>query len=312
MSKTIYITEPIDERALEVLPEEGYNVVLPGDEPDDWDTIEAIVVRGQVQVDRSMMDRCSNLRVIVRNGVGVNNIDVEYATEKGIQVLNVPGVNAATVAEHTLGLMLLIVRGMYRLIREVKQDNYDYRQEYKGHELRKLTLGLIGKGDIGSRVAESAAVFGMDVIYTSRSEGDRSEGYRSMDELLAKADVISLHLPLTDESRGTINEAALGKMKSGSYLINTARAEIVEEKPLLAALESGKLAGYASDLMVKGDEDTVRQLVNHDRVLITPHAASLTELTYYELSERGLRHVKEFLAGKKMEEVYRVNEVANH
>ncbi|MGB3799195.1 MAG: NAD(P)-dependent oxidoreductase [Lewinella sp.] len=309
MPKTIYITEPIDERALKVLPNDEYTLIMPEDEPADWEAIQAIVVRGQVQVDRKMIDRCPNLQVIVRNGVGVNNIDVEYATERGIQVLNVPGVNAATVAEHTLGLMLLTVRGMYRLIREVKADNYDYRQEYTGHELRKLTLGLIGKGDIGTLVAERAAVFGMDVIYTSRSEGDRSDGYRTMDELLSTADVVSLHLPLTDESRGTIDGQAFDKMKSGSYLINTARAEIVEEEALLAALDSGKLSGYASDLMVKGDEATVNRLVNHDRVIITPHAASLTELTYYELSERGLRHVQDFLAGKEIDGAYLVNDV---
>ncbi len=307
MKPIIYIVEPIDGRALKVLPVKDYTIVLSGEEPSDYGGIRAIIVRGQVQVDRSLIDRCPNLQVIVRNGVGVNNIDVEYATERGIQVLNVPGVNAATVAEHTLGLMLLIVRGMYRLIREVKADNYDYRQEYSGRELRGLTLGLIGKGDIGSRVAASAGAMGMTTVYTSRTSGDRSHGYRTMDELLSIADVVSLHLPLTDSSRGMIDEEALNRMKQGSYLINTARGEIVQEKALLAALESGKLSGYASDLMVKGDEETVRKLVHHPKVLITPHAASLTELTYYELSEQGLQHVKDFLTGHSIDQLYRVN-----
>ena len=307
MPKTIYITEPIDERALSVLSKDEFTLLLPDDEPSDWEAIEAIVVRGQVQVDRSLIDRCPNLKLIVRNGVGVNNIDVDYATERGIQVLNVPGVNAATVAEHTLGLMLMIVRGMYRLVREVKENNYDYRNEYQGRELRSLTLGLIGKGDIGSRVAKLATEFGMDVVYTSRSGGDRSDGYRDRDELLATADVVSLHLPLTEETDGLIDEGAFEKMKSGSYLINTARGEIVVGSALLQALESGKLAGYASDLMVKGDEQTVSKLVNHPAVLITPHAASLTELTYYELSERGLRHVRDFFAGVAIPNEFQVN-----
>ncbi|PPK85085.1 D-3-phosphoglycerate dehydrogenase [Neolewinella xylanilytica] len=307
MKPVVYIMEPVDERALKVLPEKDFTLVLPDAEPADWADIQALVVRGQVAVDRELIDRCPGLRVIVRNGVGVNNIDVAYATERGIQVLNVPGVNAATVAEHTLGLMLLLVRGMYRLIREVKENNYAYREEYKGRELRGLTLGLIGRGDIGSRVADSAAVFGMEVIYTSRSGGDRADGYRSREELLASADVVSLHLPLTEETDGLMDAVAFEKMKTGSYLINTARGEIVVGNALLAALESGKLAGYASDLMVKGDEDTVNQLVNHNRVLITPHAASLTELTYYELSERGLRHVKDFTEGKAIPEEFRVN-----
>ena len=307
MPPTVYITEPIDERALSVLPDNRFAVIMPDAEPSDWEAIEAIVVRGQVQVDRSLIDRCPHLKLIVRNGVGVNNIDVDYATERGIQVLNVPGVNAATVAEHTLGLMLMSVRGMYRLVREVKENNYDYRNAYQGRELRSLTLGLVGRGDIGSRVAKLAAEFGMDVIYTTRSGGDRTDGYRDRDELLAAADIVSLHLPLTESTDGLIDDAAFAKMKPGSYLINTARGEIVVGSALLQALESGKLAGYATDLMVKGDEDTVSRLVNHPAVLITPHAASLTELTYYELSERGLRHVRDFFARTSIPDEYRVN-----
>ncbi|NJB85882.1 phosphoglycerate dehydrogenase-like enzyme [Lewinella marina] len=309
MKHLVYLLEPVDERALKELPTERFEVIPAGDHPADFTAVRAIVVRGKEQVDRALIDRCPGLKVIVRNGVGVNNIDVDYATQRGVQVLNVPGLNAATVAEHTLGLMLLLVRGMYRLVNEVKAGNWDYRLEYAAPELRGLTLGIVGKGDIGQRVAAGAGALGMSVRHSSRQPGDRAQGYRELPELLAECDVVSLHLPLTDGTRGMIGADALRQMKAGSYLINTARGELVDGPALLAALQSGHLAGYASDLMVSGDAATVRQLVAHPNVLITPHAASLTELTFYELSERGLRHVAEFLDGKPIGEEYRVNRI---
>ncbi|THH36524.1 2-hydroxyacid dehydrogenase [Neolewinella litorea] len=309
MKHLVYLLESVDERALQELPADRFTVIPPGQQPDNFAAVNAIVVRGKEEVDRALIDRCPQLSVIVRNGVGVNNIDVDYATQRGIQVLNVPGLNAATVAEHTMGLMLLLVRGMYRLINEVKAGNWDYRLHYTAPELRGLTLGIVGKGDIGQRVAASAGAMGMQIRYSSRQAGDRSAGYRELPELLTECDVVSLHVPLTDGTRGMIGPDALKLMKAGSYLINTARGELVNGPALLQALESGHLAGYASDLMVSGDADTVRQLVVHPNVLITPHAASLTELTFYELSERGLRHVADFFSGNTIEAQYRVNAV---
>lgn len=309
MKPVVLILEPVDERAYDILPSDRFAVVRPGNSPADFADVQAIVTRGKEEVDREFIDRCPRLRVIVRNGVGVNNIDVDYATERNIQVLNVPGLNAATVAEHTLGLMLLLVRGMHRLVREVKAGNWDYRLQYSGRELRGLQLGIIGMGDIGKRVAELAGAVGMKVTYTSRVRGDRASGYRERSELLAESDVISLHVPLTPGTRGSFDAEAFAQMKQGSFLINTARGEIVDGPALLDALETGRAAGYGSDLMVHGDEETVRDLLAHPDVLITPHAASLTELTFYELSERGLRHVSDFLTGNEINEVYRVNRV---
>ncbi|MBB4080503.1 phosphoglycerate dehydrogenase-like enzyme [Lewinella aquimaris] len=302
MKPVVYILESVDERALSRLPTDRFTIVMPGEEPEDFAAVRAIVVRGKEQVDRALIDRCPHLSVIVRNGVGVNNIDVDYATARGIQVLNVPGANADTVAEHTIGLMLMLVRGMYRLVREVKQGNWNYRDAYAGQELRQLKLGIIGMGDIGQKVGGIAGAMGMKISGASRNQIQR-------ERVLADSDVVSLHVPLTDQTRDMIDAAALSRMKPGAFLINTARGEVVDAQALLEALESGHLGGYGSDLMVAADDDLRQRLLDHPKVLITPHAASLTALTFFELSDRGLRHVADHLGGVEVEAVYRVNEV---
>ena len=306
MKPTILFLESVDPVAYSLLPPEEYAVILPGAEPSDHGEVAAIVTRGKGAVDRPLIDRCPALKVIVRCGVGVNNIDVDYATTRGIQVLNVPGVNAATVAEHTLGLMLLSVRGMYRLVQEVKQSNWDYRSTYAGKELRGLKLGIVGRGDIGKRVGGVAGALRMEVRYARRHRSDTAEGHLPLADLLAQSDVVSLHVPLTAETRHLIGADALANMQAGSYLINTARGEIVDAAALLDALERGHLAGYASDLL-SGEGEVQQRLVTHPSVLITPHAASLTALTFRELSERGVRHVVEYLGGGTIREKYRVN-----
>jgi phosphoglycerate dehydrogenase-like enzyme len=276
----------------------GYQ--LPGSESDRT-RVRALVLRGGVQLDKKLLDSYPKLEVVARCGVGVNNIDVEHCTERGIQVLNAPGVNAATVAEHTIGLMLLLVRGMYRLLREVKEGNWDYRQTYAGQELRGLRLGIIGPGDIGKRTGAVAGAMGMTVNYVGRDAQERQR-------ILTESEVVSLHLPLTARTHHLIDGTAFGSMREGAYLINTARGEIVEPRALDAALESGKLAGYASDLMVGGDDSLQQRLIARPNVLITPHAASLTALTFREMSELTVSNVVRYLKGESISHTNRVND----
>jgi D-3-phosphoglycerate dehydrogenase len=297
MSAVVHFLETVHPAALDQL---DLPYQLP-DSEEDGTRARALILRGGVQLDRNLLDRYPSLEVVARCGVGVNNIDVDYCTERGVQVLNAPGVNAATVAEHTIGLMLLLVRGMYRLVREVKDGNWDYRKTYAGQELRGLQLGVIGPGDIGKRTGAVAAAMGMEIDYAGRDEDD-------LRRLLASSDVISLHLPLTETTHHLIGAATFGRMKDGAFLINTARGEIVDAKALADALESGRLAGYASDLMVGGDDELRRKLIAHPDVLITPHAASLTALTYREMSELTVGNVLRFLGGGEVETKFRVNQ----
>ncbi len=307
MKPTILFLEPIDPEALALLPLDQYTVVLPGVTNPDYSGVRAIITRGKEQVDRPLIDQCPQLEVVVRCGVGVNNIAVAYATNRHIAVFNVPGINAATVVEHTLGLMLMLVRGMYRLVQEVKAGNWAYRDAYQGKELRDLRLGILGSGNIGQRVGGAAGAMGMKVRYAQRSPQEAPTGDRlPLHELLAGSDVLSLHLPLTDETSGIIDAAAIARMPAGSFLINTARGELVDPKALLSALESGHIAGYASDLGV-GDATIGQQLLAHPAVLITPHAASLTALTFREMSKRSVQHVVDHFRGQAVADCYRVN-----
>ncbi|CAH1002509.1 Hydroxypyruvate reductase [Neolewinella maritima] len=291
MKPTILFLESIDPAAMSLLAPAAYDIVLPGSPLADYSNVQAIVTRGKGRVDRALIDRCPALRVIARCGVGLDAIDVDYATTRGVQVVNVPGANAATVAEHTLGLMLMLVRGMYRLVREVKDDNWDYRNDYAEQELRGLTCGIIGMGNIGTRVGTLAGMLGMEVKSAGRDPA-------AIERLLKDSNVVSLHVPLTEKTRGMINENALSMMIPESYLINTARAEVVDATALLEALQGERLAGYASDLLPVGPPEIVAELMKHPAVLITPHAASLTTLTYREISVTTVRNVLRYLHGQ--------------
>ena len=298
----IYFLETVDPAGLEAISGDEYQAILPS-QVTPCTRVRALITRGKGQVDRALIDRCPDLRVVGRCGVGVNNIDVDYCTERGIQVLNVPGVNAATVAEHTIGLMLMLVRGMYRLVREVKHDNWAYRDTYAGKELRALRLGIVGMGDIGTRVGALAGALEMRVSGAGRERAAR-------EVLLRESDVVSLHVPLTEATRGMIDAAALAQMKPGAYLINTARGELVEAAALLASLEVGQLAGYAGDLAPVGEKKLVQQILLRPDVLVTPHTASLTALTYREMSVLTVSNVVTYLNGKKIAAHYRVNAVS--
>jgi phosphoglycerate dehydrogenase-like enzyme len=194
----------------------------------------------------------------------------------------------------------MLVRGMYRLVREVKTDNWAYRNDYAGQELRQLKLGIIGMGDIGKRVGAIAGAMQMEVSGAGRER-------TAVQRVLRESDVVSLHVPLTDETRGMIDATALETMRPGAYLINTARGEVVEAAALLRALESGQLAGYASDLLPVGEDDVVRNIVQHPAVIVTPHAASLTKLTYQEMSVITVNNTLEYLKKGKVEKRCIVN-----
>jgi D-3-phosphoglycerate dehydrogenase len=245
--------------------------------------INAIITRGKGQVKQNVIDHFPNLSVVARAGVGLDNVDLPYASSKGIWVLNNPGANAQTVAEHTFGLILMAQRNLFRAVREVKQNNWAWRNDYEGDELYGKTLGIAGLGTIGKLVAEMAGAFGMKVIYSSRSAYQGHENSRTLPELMMEADIISLHLPLTADTKGIINEPLIEKMKPGAILVNTARGALVDEKALSKALTNNKLRGYAADVPDAGFEVGRDFLTEIPNVYLTPHVASLTARTYTKM-----------------------------
>lgn len=301
MRKNALLLEPIAAEAWSVL--ENHVNVLIGYDPASLEqaikdrSVHAVITRGKGQINKALMDACPELQVAARCGVGLDNVDVQAATEKSIMVINAPGSNAATIAEHTLSLMLMLKRNMYVSVAQVKHDNWNWRNQYSGDELNGKTLGVLGMGNIGKRVARLGAAFGMDILYWSRSKQDLPYDCVSLEELLKKSDVVSLHLPYTSETETLIGKEALALMKPGAQLINTARGALVDHEALLEALDSGHLSGFAADVLP--DEPPVKGLaiVHHPSVLITPHSGSLTISTFTQMCILTVNNVVAALNG---------------
>jgi D-3-phosphoglycerate dehydrogenase len=251
----------------EITPEE-LTTVLPA--------YDGCVVRGRTKIRQPLIDLCPGLKVIVRGGVGLDNIDADYARSKGITVMNTPKASSASVAELAIGFMFDLARSIYKATATMKAEKWE-KKAFEGDELGGKTLGLIGIGNIGKEVAKRANALGMTVIaydpYVKEAEGVRLV---QLDVLLAKSDYISLHLPKTKESSNMIGKAQFEKMKAGVRLVNCARGGIVDEAALYEALVSGKVAGAALDVFAE-EPPTDYRLLKLDNVIGSPHIGAATK-----------------------------------
>lgn len=298
--KNVLLLETIADEALAVL-QENVNVFTGYDEAELKDTlskveVHAIMTRGKKHIDKALMEACPHLQVAARCGVGLDNVDVAEATARKVRVINAPGSNAATIAEHTLALMLMLMRDLYRSVERVKTADWNWRNQYAGDELNGKTLGILGMGNIGKRVARLGEAFGMNVLYWSRSAQNQS-----IEEVLQQSDIVSLHLPLSHETNQIIGAAQLALMKPKAFLINTARGALIDHTALLDALNAKTLAGFAADVLP--DEPPVQSLalVQHPAALVTPHSASLTASTYRQMCLLTVNNVIAFLNGRQPE-----------
>ena len=253
--------------------------------------IDAVITRGLGQVNPALMEACPQLVVAARCGVGLDNVDVAEASKRKIKVVNAPGSNAATVAEHTIALMLMLQRNLYQALNDVKSGNWAARSSFKSDELGEKTLGILGLGNIGLKVAKIAEALGMRVIYWSKSPKDVPYQYVSKGELLASSDLISIHVPLTAETSNLINAEALSKVKPNCIIVNTARGQIVDKAALVEALNSGKLAGYGADVPTSPAPTAEDELIAHPKALITAHVSSLTATTYKNMCVTTVNNV---------------------
>ncbi len=242
---------------------------------------DALIVRSSAKATAGVIAAADKLRVIGRAGVGVDNIDIAAASEKGIVVMNTPGANTVATAEHTMALLLAMCRHVVPAAASLRAGRWD-RKFYKGIEMRGKTIGIVGLGRIGRRVARRCRAFGMDVIcFDPYLSDERAHEMRiervSMDELLARADFISIHAALTPKTRGIIGEEAIAKMKPGVRIVNAARGALIDEPALIAALESGQVAGAALDVLTQEPADPANPLLHMDNVVVTPHLAASTQ-----------------------------------
>ncbi|ATP56543.1 phosphoglycerate dehydrogenase [Pedobacter ginsengisoli] len=303
MKKSVLLLETIDDEALTIL-EEHVNVFTGYDDASLKNILEnqdvhAVITRGKGQINKALMEAIPTLQVAARCGVGLDNVDVQEATARKIMVINAPGSNAATIAEHTLSLMLMLMRNMYESVAQVKQDNWNWRNQYSGDELNGKTLGILGMGNIGKRVAKLGEAFGMNILYWSRSSQDLPYTYLSMDEVLEQSDVVSLHLPFTKETGTLIKEEQLALMKPGALLVNTARGALIDHEALLNALNEQRISGFAADVLPEEPPVHGFPILHHSRSLITPHSGSLTASTYRQMCVLTVKNVVAVLTGEE-------------
>ncbi|GAB4252896.1 MULTISPECIES: Rossmann-fold NAD(P)-binding domain-containing protein [Deferrisoma] len=283
--KRVLVSDNLSPRGVEILRSaEGVEVdVKTGLKPEELKGIigqyDALVIRSATKVTADLLAHAANLKVIGRAGMGVDNVDVAEATKRGIVVMNTPGGNSVTTAEHALALMMSLVRNIPQADASMKQGKWE-KKKFQGHELCGKTLGVVGLGNIGSIVADRALglkmkVVGYDPYLSQERAAELGVELVDLEELFRRADIVTIHVPLLDETRNLINREALAKMKDGVYLVCAARGGIVDEDALLEAIESGKVAGAALDVF-REEPPGLTPLVAHPRVVCTPHLGAST------------------------------------
>ena len=242
---------------------------------------EAMVVRSETKVTRKVMEAAPKLRVVGRAGVGVDNVDVDAATQRGIIVMNTPSGNTISTAELTFSMLMALARKIPQAHSSMKSGEWN-RKAFQGTELYNKTIGILGMGRIGSEVAKRAQAFGMTVLaYDPYLNLARAKALQvelvELDDLYARADFITVHMPMSDETNGMINAAAFGKMKKGVRVLNCARGGIINEKDLYEAINSGKVAGAALDVYEVEPLPKDFPLRTLPQVIMTPHLGAITE-----------------------------------
>jgi D-3-phosphoglycerate dehydrogenase / 2-oxoglutarate reductase len=298
----IIVAEKISSAAIEQLKEPGWTVLtadqLDGKLPEHLETADALIVRSAVQADAKLLEHGKKLRVIGRAGVGVDNIDLDAATHKGIAVMNTPGANAVAVAEQTLGMMLAMARQLSRADALMHAGKWE-KKSLQGSELRGKTLGIVGLGRIGLEVARRARAFSMEIVahdpFVSVAIA-KEQGIRmaTLDELYAASDYITLHVGLTPQTTGMINEASIKKMKKGVRLVNCARGELINEADLAQALKDKYVAAAALDVFHE-EPPKNSPFFALENALLTPHIAGSTHEAQDAVGVQIAQQVKEYL-----------------
>lgn len=289
MPKTlnVLICDPLSSCAVDSLRTHGYNVsvqdkITPEELLRVVPDYHVLVVRSRTKVRKEVIDCASSLRVVVRGGVGVDNIDVDYAVAKDIKVLNTPGASTASVAELAIAYIFALARPIVQATESLRAGKWE-KSKFHGSEVQGKTLGIIGMGRIGSAVAARAAALGMIVLgYDACAVGPAPFMMMvTLEEVLTRADYLTLHLPLTPESRHMIDAEAFAKMKDGVRIVDCARGGVLDEEALYQALQSGKVAGAALDVL-ESEPPVDYKLLQLPQVIGSPHMGAMT----HEATER--------------------------
>jgi D-3-phosphoglycerate dehydrogenase len=317
-TKLVKITDcdhPSVEIEYKTLTQENYEVVLEQCKSEE-DIIRRCkdaygLINQYAPITRNVLAELKNCKVIARYGVGVDNIDLDAATEFGVQICNVPDYGVEEVSDHALALILNLVRKVNLLSNDVKKGNWDFQISRPIPRLNQLTLGVVGVGRIGSAVARKAQGLGWNVIGYDNKDEKVSGDFEIVDfeTLLTKADIISIHTPLNKDTYHLINKETLNKMKDHVMIVNTARGPIIHESALVDALQSGKVSGVALDVLEEEPPVKDHPLLQFENAILTPHSAWYSEQSAYELKRKAAEEVKRFLNGEEVN--YPVNTINN-
>lgn len=300
----ILAADGMEASAIKNLEESGFEVVNEHYElPELMEKIkefDVVVVRSATKIREPLIDealKSGRLKLVIRGGVGVDNIDVKYAEEKGISVRNTPNASSASVAELAIGHMFNIARHIHSANVTMREGKWN-KKHYEGIELSGKTLGLIGFGRIAKEVTKRADALGMKVIYTNRS-GHKPENdpfrYVTMEELYKEADFISLHMPKLADRPYLIGKEEIEQMKDGVYLVNTARGGLIDEEALCDALDRGKVTAAAVDVF-KEEPTKNERIYTHEKISLTPHTGASTVEAQLRIGEEIISIIKTFFA----------------
>lgn len=297
----IIVADKISERGIALLRDAGWKVVTPAAAalPSEIVDADALVVRSATKVTAALLEKAGRLRAIGRAGVGVDNVDVDAATRRGVLVMNTPGGNSVSVAEHTLALMLGLARAVPQANASIHAGKWE-KSAFSGAEMRGKTLGLVGLGRVGMEVARRARALEMKVLahdpfVAPATAAELEVDLVPLDDLLRRSDVISLHTSLSAQTEKLIDAAAIAKMKKGVRIINCARGELIDEAALAEALKSGHVAGAALDTFAQEPPKT-SPLVGLPSVIATPHIAGSTAEAQEEVGTAIAQQLRDFLA----------------
>ena len=309
MKHRVIVIQPIHDEGMQILhARNDIEVIVPQNpDPATWSNFlpgtEALCVR-LTKIPRSLIEAAPDLKIISRHGVGCDNIDVEAATEHGVVVATVGLANAPSVVEHTLSLMLALAKRLFDVDRDVRGGDYMRKLKLEAQDIGGRTVLIIGLGRIGSRLAKTLNALGMkclgvDPAYTpAQIDAMGCEPVADFRSALPRADFVTVHTPLQDDTRNLIGARELAAMKPTAYLINCARGGIVDEKALLEALESRRIMGAALDVQVDEPPKPNDPLLKCDRLILTPHSATATSETYIRSAKTVAQNVLDMIDGR--------------
>ncbi|MBN2477730.1 D-2-hydroxyacid dehydrogenase [Candidatus Micrarchaeota archaeon] len=287
----ILVCDTMQEEVLDGIKKLGEVEYKPENLMESAKDAEVMVVRSATKITKEVVESAPKLKAVIRAGVGLDNVDAEYCKERGIKVLNTPGASSNAVAELAIGMMVCLMRGVYRGHEEMKKGNW-IKKQLLGNEIEGKTLGIVGFGRIGSMVAQKAKALGMNVVaYDPRPKESEFAESVSLDELFKKSDVISLHTVLVPETKNLINEESIMKMKDGVYLLNMARGPLIDGDALFEGLKNGKVGGAALD--VYWEEPYKGKLLELNNVFFSPHIGGNTKEAQIKIGMEVVEHIRQ-------------------